>query len=111
MVALILLALRLLAAFFKSKSRLEAEKGASPAYQRRSPVLRPALSLVPTDPRDHNDRSSRDTRALASCWISPLLDLEVSLAGRPPADRNGVAGANTSHEPREATLGCATHSR
>jgi hypothetical protein len=92
MVALIFLALRFGVALCKSKTRLEAENAAlrqQLAVLRRKVrgrvrltsgdrlFFRAALLLVPIDPQDHNDRSSRHAGALAPCRISPLLKLEV----------------------------------
>ena len=79
MIGLILLVLNLLAALFKSKSRLEAENAAlrqqlvvlrrkvhgRVRLTRRSPVLGAALSLVPIDPQGNNDRPLQDAGALA----------------------------------------------
>jgi hypothetical protein len=34
--------------------------------------------LVSINPQGHHDLSARDPRALAPCWVSPLLALEIS---------------------------------
>src|SRR2546422_443330 len=82
-----------LASPFKSKSRLEAENVAlrlswsfcgvrcrpAPAYEQRSLVLYPAVSMVSVDPAGPHDHPSRDARALASGRLSLLLAFEVAL--------------------------------
>ena len=48
---------------------------------------------------------------LASGRLSSLLALEIELAGRAPANRNRIAGADQADQHGEPALGCATHSR
>jgi hypothetical protein len=93
MIGLLCLFLALVAAPFKSKSRLEAENaalrhqlvvlrrnaGAGPAHEQRSLVLYPAVSMVPVDPEGSYDHPTRDARSLASGRISPLLALEIGI--------------------------------
>ena len=113
MVALILLALNLMVAVFKSKSRLEAEnaalrqqlivlrrklRGRAALTSSDRLFLRTVFILVPVDPEGHNDRLSRHARALASCRVSTLLALEVSLTGGSPSDRCGAAGIDPPYE-------------
>src|SRR3982074_842340 len=43
--------------------------------------------------------------------LSSLLALEIELAGRAPANREGVASADPADEHGEPALGCATHPR
>jgi hypothetical protein len=131
MIALIFLALNLLAALVKSKSRLEAENA---AFRQQLIVLQRkvrgrvrfsnddrlffvqlyryrSLSLVPVDPQGNADYPARDIGAVAPCRVSRLLALEVLLSGRQAADRPGVAGVDPANEPREPALGCVAHSR
>src|SRR5271167_1896294 len=104
MVALILLAVRLVVALFKSKSRLEAE---NVALRQQLIVLR--RKVRGRVPLTSGDRlffiqlyrwfpsilklimivHPRDAGALASFGVPPLLALEISLSGRSTADRNG----------------------
>src|SRR5260370_42185044 len=126
MVALICFVLAVLALPFKSKSRLEAENAgaptsadrfatqgerAGPAFEQRSLVLRPALSLVSVDPGGRHDPPSRDVGALASGRLSPLLALEIALTRRASANRDRTARADPADERGEFALGCAAHSR
>ena len=53
---------------------------------------------------------ARDTCALASRRVSPLLALEISLHGRPAANRRRIAGVDPADERRQSALGCAAHS-
>src|SRR5258706_15598817 len=113
MVALLCFLLMLLASPFKSKTRLEAENAvlrhqlivlqrqvrSRSVHEQRSPVLHPAISLVSIGAQGHDDHSARDLRALASCWFSALLALEISEPGRPAADRCRFAGADPADEP------------
>src|SRR6266403_1663615 len=114
MVALLCFLLTLLASPFKSKPRLEAEnavlrhqlivlqrqlRGRVQFNEQRSPVLHPAISLVSIGAQGHDDHPARDLRALASCWFSALLALEISEPGRPAADRCRFAGADPADEP------------
>jgi Integrase core domain len=55
--------------------------------------------LVSIGAQGHDDHPARDLRALASCWFSALLALEISEPGRPAADRCRFAGADPSDEP------------
>ena len=48
---------------------------------------------------------------LASGRLSPLLVLEIALAGRAPANRDGAARADPADEHGEPALGCAAHPR
>src|SRR6202166_4386086 len=126
MIALVCFVLAVLVSPFKSKSRLEAEnaalrqqlivlrrkvKGEGPAYEQRSVVLRPALSLVPLDPTGFHSHPPRDLGALASGRLSSLLALEIAAAGRATADRDRIARANQADEHGEFALGCAAHPR
>src|SRR5262249_35643391 len=65
-----------------------------PLHQRRSPILYPALSLVPVGSQGHDNPAAGDRRALASRWTSPLLALEIRMRGRPAANRCGIAGVD-----------------
>ena len=96
MIALLYFILAVLAAPFKSKSRLEAENA---VLRHQLIVLRrkvqgrvrltnydrwffdPAISMVSIDFAGPHDRPARDARALASCRLSLLLALEVTLTG------------------------------
>ena len=113
MIALFCLCLTLFASPFKSRSQLEAENAAlrqqliilqrkvrrsCSLYEQRSPVLHPAVSLVSVYPQDHHDHPARDPRALASCWLSALLALEISLPGRASENRCGPAGVDPTDE-------------
>jgi hypothetical protein len=112
MVALLCFLLRLLASLFKSTSRLEAENA---ALRQQLIVLRRKVrgriqftngdrllliqvSLVSIDPQGRDDHPARDACSLASCWLSPLLALEISQSGRPAADRCRSAGADPTNE-------------
>ena len=115
MTALIFLALNLLAALVKSKSRLEAENA---ALRQQLIVLQRKMRgrvgfsnddrlffvqlyrWFPSIPQGNADYPARDVDTVAPCRVSRLLALEVSLAGVDPAN-----------EPREPALGCAAHSR
>src|SRR5215468_1855985 len=125
MVALIFFVLSLVASPFKPKSRLEAEnaalrhqmmvlqrkvRGRGPLHQRRSPILYPALSLVPVGSQGHDNPAAGDRRALASRWTSPLLALEIRMRGRPAANRCGIAGVDLADERGQSALGCTAHS-
>ena len=111
MVALIFLCLNLVASFFKSKSRLEAENAA----------LRHQLIVLQRKIRGrvhftNSDRllfiqlyrwcpsvlkamiPARDPCALASRWVSPLLALEIRLRGRSAANPCGIAGVDLADE-------------
>src|ERR1700727_323022 len=126
MVTLMCFVLAVLALPFESKSRLEAENAAlrhqlivfatqgersGPAFEQRSLVLRPALSLVSVDSGGRHDPPSRDVGAPASGRLSPLLVLEIALTRRAPANRDRTARADPADERREFALGCAAHSR
>jgi hypothetical protein len=100
MIGLLCLFLALLAAPFKSKSRLEAQnaalrhqlivlrgkvQGRVRLTNQRSLALYPAVSMVSIDPAGPHDHPARDPRALASGGLSPLLALDSRpLGGRPP---------------------------
>jgi len=47
--------------------------------------------MVFVDPAGSHDHPSRDTGALASSRLLPILALEVTISGRPAADRDGAA--------------------
>ena len=92
MIALLCFVMAILAAPFKSKSRLEAENA---ALRHQLIVLRRKVpnsdrsffvSMVPVDLECSNDRPSRDPRALASCRFSLLLALEIAPTGRAAPD-------------------------
>src|SRR6266540_3868353 len=61
-------------------------------------VLDPASSLVSFDPAGHYDHPARDPRALASRRFSSLLALEITVPGRPTANRCGFAGIDPADE-------------
>ena len=113
MVALLCFFLALLASPFKSRSRLEAENAA----------LRQQLTILQRKVRGrvhftNSDRlffiqlyrwfpsilkattivRPRDPRALASCWLSALLALEIPLPGRASENRCGPAGVDPADE-------------
>src|ERR1700736_2593736 len=126
MIALICFVLAVLASPFKSNIRLEAENAVlrhqlivfatqaerpGPAFEQRSLVFRPALSLVSVDPAGRHDPPSRDVGALASGRLSSLLALEIALTRRAPANRDRTARADPADERGEFALGCAAHSR
>jgi hypothetical protein len=48
---------------------------------------------------------------VASGRLSSLLALEIELAGRAPANRDGIARADPADEHGEPALGCATYPR
>jgi hypothetical protein len=113
MVALICFVLAVLASPFKSKSRLEAENAVlrhqlivlqgkgerqSPPYEQRSLVLRSDVSLVSLDPEGRDDYRAGNAGALASGRLSPLLALEIALAGRAPANRDRTTCADPADE-------------
>src|SRR5258708_6213717 len=78
---------------------------AGPAFEQRSLVLRPALSLVSVDPGGRHDPPSRDVGALASGRLSSLLALEIALTGRAPANRDRTERADPADERGEFSLG------
>ena len=101
MIALLCFVLAVLVLPFKSKSRLEAEKCCAPtpsgciapdgararaAYEQRSLVLYPAVSMVSIGPEGHHGHPSRDARPVASGRLSSLLALEVAPVWRAAAD-------------------------
>jgi hypothetical protein len=51
------------------------------------PVADRALSLVSVDPSGFDHHPSRDAHPLAPLWLLLLLALEVTIFGRPAADR------------------------
>src|SRR5260370_26633836 len=101
MTALICFILAVLASPFKSKNRAsggecgtsttadrfaaEGERQ-SPPYEQRSLVLRSDVSLVSLDPEGCDDYRAGNAGSLASGRLSPLLALEIALAGRAPAN-------------------------
>ena len=107
MAALIFLLLNLGASLFKSRCRLEAENA---ALRRQLIVLQrkvrgrveftnsDRLFFIQLYPQGHHDLPARDPRALAPCWFSPLLALEISKPGRPAADRGRFAGIDPADE-------------
>jgi hypothetical protein len=123
MIALLCFVLAVLAAPFKSKSRLEAENAA----------LRHQLIVLRRKVRGrarltNNDRwfliqlyrwfpsilqvvAIVQPQTLASGRLSPLLALEVTLTGRAAADRDGPPCADPADEHRESALGSAAHPR
>ena len=92
MVALLCFFLTLLTSPFKSRSRLEAENA---ALRHQLIVLQRKVRgrvhftnsdrlffiqlyrWLPIYPQGHHDHPARDPRALASCWLSALLVLEI----------------------------------
>ena len=126
MVALALLSLNLVAALFKSKSRLEAENAS----------LRQQLIVLRRKVRGRVQLTRGDRLFFVQLyrWFPSILNVITivrpetlvrwhragfaatgagSLAlsgGRPPIGAE-LAGVDPPHEPREPTLGCATHSR
>src|SRR6185369_11653740 len=125
MIGLLCFVVTVLASPIKAKIRLEAEnaalrhqlvvlrrqlEGRAPSYERRSLVLRSALSLVPVDPSGSHDYSTRNAGTLASGRLSPLLALAITSTGRATADRGGIACADPADEHGECALGSATHS-
>src|SRR5664280_2825696 len=82
-----------------------------PTRKQRSLVLCPAISLVPVDPAGSYNHPSRDTGALASSRLLPILALEVTIFGRSAADRGGAARVDPADEHGEPSLGRATHPR
>ena len=125
MIALISLALNLLAALVKSKSRLEAENAA----------LRQQLIVLQRKVRGRVRFNNVDRLFFVQLyrWFPSILKAMLiirpetlirwhragfrgywrwnSLSGRQAADRHGVAGVDPANEPREPALGCAAHSR
>ena len=125
MVVLVLLALNLVAALFKSKSRLEAENAA----------LRQQLIVLRRKVRGRVQLTRGDRLffvQLYRCFPSILKVMTIvrpetlvrcesgfrrywrwksCYSRRPAADRFGLAGVDPTDEPRKPTLGCATHSR
>ena len=115
MAALIFLFLNLAASLFKPRWRLEAENA---ALRRQLIVLQRKVRgrveftnsdrlffiqlrwcpLVSINPQGHHDLPPRDAGALAPCWFSPLLALEISKPGRPAADRPRFAGIDPADE-------------
>ena len=91
MIARISLVLNLLAAFFKSKSRLEAENAA----------LRLQLIVLQRKVRGRIQLDNGDRLFFVQLyrWVSWLLALEVSVPGRSAADQHGTAGIDPADEP------------
>ena len=73
-------------------------------------VFRSAVSLVSVYQERSDNHSSRDAGALASSGLSPLLAVEVELAGRAAADRGRAARFDPTNEHREPDLGCTAYS-
>ena len=126
MVALAFLSLNLVAALFKSKSRLEAENA---ALRQQLIVLRRKVHG-----RVRLSRGDRLFFVQLYRWFPSILKVIAIVRpetlvrwhragfrrywrwksrslGRPAADRCGLAGVDPPDEPRKPTLGCATHSR
>src|SRR5664280_2993267 len=82
-----------------------------PTRKQRSLVLCPAISLVPVYPSGSYNHPSRDAHPLAPIWLSLLLTLEVTIFGRPAADRAGAARVDPADVHGEPSLGRATHPR
>jgi hypothetical protein len=126
MFALFCFVLAVLAAPFKSKSRLEAENA----------VLRHQLIILRRKVQDRVWLTNNDRWFLIQLYrwfpsilhvltivqpetlvrwhragLSLLLALEVALAGRAPANRDGFACADPADEHRELALGRAAHPR
>ena len=102
MIRLLCFVLAVLAAPIKSKMRLEAENavlrhqltvfaaqapGPCPAREQGSPVADHALPLVSVDPSGSDHHPSRDAHPPAPLWLLLLLAPEVTIFGRPAADR------------------------
>jgi hypothetical protein len=112
MAALIFLLLNLATSPFKPRWRLEAENAA--LRQQLIVLQRKVRGRVEFTDSDRlffiqlyrwfpsilkaNDLPPRDRRALAPCWLSPLLALEISKSGRPAADRGRFASIDTADE-------------
>src|ERR1700679_3367794 len=62
-----------------------------PAYKRGSLVFYPALPLVSVHSSGSYNHPPRDAHPLAPVGLSLLLALEVTIFGRPAADRGGAA--------------------
>ena len=115
-----------LAAPFKSKSRLEAENAAlrhQLIVSRRKMqgrvrltnkdrwLFNPTVKMVSVDPARPRNHTARDFRALASGGLSLLLALEIAFTGRAAADRDGPPRVDPANEHREPALGRAAHPR
>ena len=113
MIALIQFMFAMLAAPFRSKSQLEAENAALRqqliVLQRKMKgriaisngdrlFLRPALSMVPIDPRSHHNHPARNVGALASGGLSSLLALEIMATRRTAEDYDGTSDADPADE-------------
>jgi hypothetical protein len=115
MVALISFLLNLVASLFKSKSRLEAEN----AVLRHQLIVLPRkvggrvqftnsdrlffiqlYRWFPSVLEGRDDHPARDPRALASCWFSALLALEVALRGRAASSISAVVPPRPRGEPQ-----------
>src|SRR6267154_1046239 len=126
MVALIWFVLAVLASPFKSKSRLEAENAVlrhQPIALRRKVRRRAQLtnndrwflvqmyrwfpSILKVVTIVQPETLVRWHRAR----LSSLFALEIELAGRAPASRDGIARVDPADEHGEPALGCATHPR
>src|SRR6516164_5792652 len=110
MLALLGFLLALLSLPFKSKSRLEAENA---VLRRQLIVLQRKvrgrvhftnshrlffiqLYRWSVSPQGHHGRTARDPDALAPCWLSQVLALE--LPGRSATDRGRSACPDLAHE-------------
>src|SRR5438876_6010873 len=104
MIAPLCFFLTLLVTPFKTKSRPEAEnaalrhqvivaagKGARsrPTHKWGSPVLSPAVSMVPIGPECHHDHPTGDPHPLASRRLASVLALEIPPPWRLTANRCG----------------------
>ena len=94
-----------------STHRVTAEgEGACPAFERRSVVPNPVVSMVSVGFEGGHDHPARDPCALAPGRLSSLLALEVVPTRRTTADRGGPLRTHPADEHRESTLGSAAHS-
>src|SRR5450631_1677263 len=98
--------------YFDTVDRFAAQDAwPCPTRKQRSLVLCPAISLVPVYPSGSYNHPSRDAHPLAPVWLSLLLALEVTIFGRPAADRGRAAHVDPADEHGEPSMGRATHSR
>src|SRR5260370_16208528 len=67
--------------------------------------------MVPINLSGAYRRPPRDSGTLASHRLSSVLALEVALAGRAVADRDGTPAFDPADEQGERALGRVTHSR
>src|SRR6202011_4824091 len=81
-----------------------------PADEQRSLVLYPDVLLVSFGPAGSHDHSPRDALALVSGGLSPLLAVDVTLAGRAASNRGKAADADPVDEHREPASGRSSSS-